>query len=108
MRNAVVDEITVDVILGTTDAHAVTLIESELRELSPSRADTTREPVTILVVSAAAIALATKLVELWQSAKKKPQSPTITIEVESGATLNLDTVGSADEIERFLATHSST
>jgi hypothetical protein len=105
-RNRVADEITVDVILGTIDADTVAPIEAELRELAPSRADPTRELVTILTVSAAAITLANKLVELWNSAHAKPQPPSITIEVESGATLNLDTVQTPDEIQRFLETHS--
>jgi hypothetical protein len=101
-------EIQVDVVIGSTQAHAVDPIEEQLSPLHPTRADTVREPVTILTLTAGAIALTKSLVDLWQTrhAKPEPAQAPITIEVESGATLQLGNVQSAAEIERFIAAHS--
>jgi hypothetical protein len=105
-------EMQVDIVVGTTDSKAVERIEQQLDQAGTTRLDTTREPVavTILAVTAGAIALAKSLVELWQSthAKAGHPQPSITIEVESGATLKLGSVLSADEIEHFIASHAPT
>ena len=102
------NEMQVDVVIGSSQADAVDPIEEQLSPLHPTRADAVREPVTILTVAAGVIALTKSLIELWQTLHAKPELPKapITIEVESGATLQLGDVQSAAEIERFIATHS--
>jgi hypothetical protein len=102
------NEMQVDIVIGSTQAHSVDPIEEQLSPLNPTRADAVREPVTILAVTAGVIALTKSLVELWQTlhAKHEPAQAPVTIEVESGAILQLGDVKSAAEIERFIATHS--
>ncbi len=95
-------KIAVDVVIETTDTNAVADIESELQPLEPVLSPATREPVTILAVSAGVVQLIKALVDLWQSKKRKATSPAIRIEVASGATLQLDVVKSAQEIEVFI------
>jgi hypothetical protein len=102
----VADDLQVDVIIETIDADVVASIHEDLSPLRPEPADATRELVTILTIAAGAVTLATKLVELWKKLKAKPNPPAITIEVQSGATLNLGTVQAAEEIERFIAAGS--
>lgn len=99
----VTEELQVDVIIETIDADTVAPILEHLASANPVQADTTRELVTILTISAAAVTLATKLVDLWKKLKAKPNPPAITIEVQSGATLNLSAVQTAEDIERFVA-----
>ncbi|WP_432973676.1 hypothetical protein [Dactylosporangium sp. CA-233914] len=101
------DELQVDVVVESTDPAALATVESGLAGLVPARADTTRDVTTILTVSAAAVALAKGLVELWQTLRTKPNQPKVSIEVESGATLVLGDVQSVGEIEQFVAVHSA-
>lgn len=101
------DEMQVDIVIESTAADIVDPIEDQLSPLHPTRADTVREPVTILALTVGAVKLANSLIGLWQTHHAKPEQPTIRIEVESGATLNLTTVQSAAEIQQFIAAHSA-
>jgi hypothetical protein len=112
------DDMPVDVVIGSTEPQAVDPIEEQLRPLGPARAEPTREPVTILALTAGVVALAKALVELWQTrhpqaehaqdgqVKSEHPQVSITIEVQSGATLQLGDVRSAAEIEEFIAAHA--
>lgn len=95
-------QVQADIVIETTDAAVVAPIRRQLAELDPAQGDPARELVTILTVTAAAITLASSLIDPWKSLRAQPAPPTIVIEVESGATLNLGTVGSATDIERFV------
>ena len=126
------DELQIDIILEGADPATVEQVRSTLAELGPTTLEPTRELITIISVASAAVALAQKLIDLWKStraarsessgaADSKPSAdttaaksapgpaaaPNITIEVQSGATLILNQVTSAAEIERFVAAHAS-
>lgn len=102
------DDPQIDVIIDSTDAESVASIREHLAPMHPVQADTTREVLTILTITAAAVTLATNLVGLWKKLKAKPNPPAVSIEIQSGATLNLNAVRSAEDIERFVTAGEDT
>jgi hypothetical protein len=102
--------VTVDLRVDTKDLDELSWIESHMQSLHPTRIPNTRDPVTILVVTASALQLADSIVDLWRSMKKKgaPSLPSVTIEVQSGATIELGTVKSKEEIRSLVFGESAT
>lgn len=115
------DNLQIDIIVESTDPATVENVRSTFAEIGSTTLEPTREVMTIITVASAAAALAQKLIDLWKSmrgahtaetttAKIAPATgvpPNITIEVQSGATLILNQVTSATEIEHFVAAHAS-
>jgi hypothetical protein len=94
--------VTVDLIVDSVERDDVQTVESQLRSFGFGRTPTTRDLQTILTLTGSSIGVANALLALWSSLRRKPSSAGVTVEVESGATLELNTA-TEDEIHSLLA-----
>ena len=100
------NETQLDIRVESTDPLMIQSIETALQSLKPTRQEPHRDLITILTVTASALNLAKSLIELWKEIKSLRDAPTVKVEAESGAQLNLSTVKSEDEIQKFVTQNS--
>jgi hypothetical protein len=98
------NEAIVDIQIESVDPTEVGAVEEVLHSVNPRRLEETRELVTILTVTAAAISLAKSLIELWKELRERSASPQVIVESSSGTQLNLTQATSERDIEKFIST----
>jgi hypothetical protein len=90
--------VTVDVIVQGPETRD---ISAELQSLGFQPTPTSRDVETILTLTSSALGIANALLSLRSSLRTKPNSAAITVEVASGATLQLNTA-TEQQIQNFI------
>jgi hypothetical protein len=92
-----------DIRIDSNDPAITEPIELALKPLAPKRLEQHRDIGLVLTVVGPALSLAEGLIALWRDLKHRKSSAIVIVEVESGATLDLNEVKSDKEVRDFVS-----
>jgi hypothetical protein len=95
-------ETRLDIRINSNDPAITEPIELVLKPLTPKKLEQHRDIGLVLTVVGPALGLADGIIALWRDLRHRRSSAIVVIEVETGATLELNRVESVEEVQDFV------